>query len=159
MAELRVIGMAQTGWTYFQLEIFWNIPYIARNTIMRVWFLKSPLCWLWLHALFNVRVNSMLLSDGGVTLTSDSMQLSAVLILKYVASKELQHLFYHLRQVPLIRSLLATCPLPSVTCPAVTFRMGKILLTLSLAKERQNVEAVLNTCELFICGDIHDIAK
>jgi len=35
--------------------------------------------------------------------------------------------------------------------------MRKCLLTLTLAKPRQNAEAILKTYELFIYGDIHCI--
>jgi hypothetical protein len=43
--------------------------------------------------------------------------------------------------------------------PAETFEMRKCLLTLSLAKPRQNAEAILKTYELIIYGDTHYITN
>lgn len=43
--------------------------------------------------------------------------------------------------------------------PAETFEMTKHLLTISLEKPRQNVEAVCKTCDLLIYGDIHRITS
>ena len=63
-----------------------------------------------------------------------------------------------LRQVPSTRCSRATCcPRHGVVLPAETFVMRKRLLTLPLAKLKQNAEEILKIYELFIYGDIHFI--
>ena len=50
-------------------------------------------------------------------------------------------------------------PRHTVMLPAETFEMRKRLLTLSLAKPRQNIEAILKSYKLIIYGDIHYITN
>jgi len=37
----RVVGRAQTSWTYFPIEIFWNIPHVKRPSIVCVYIQAS----------------------------------------------------------------------------------------------------------------------
>ena len=54
-------------------------------------------------------------------------------------------------------SQAAWIPWQSVTLPTETFQTGKLLVILSLAKLRQNADAILKSSVSFVCADISHI--
>ena len=87
-----MVGRAQTSWTYFPIEISWNIPYVKRPSIVCVCVCVFSQV---VHTLFSVRLKVTLLTEVSLIITSDFTQLSTVHILKLVAcNKFVVKVFY-----------------------------------------------------------------